>query len=215
MCGRITLTRPNLESVASELNVAAEGCRGYPILEPHYNIAPTSLHPILTLNQYQRFISPMTWGSIPKSGRGLVINWRSESFPRRAPRCGVITDGFYEWSGPKTARQPHWFHRPDHGLVVMAGVWKWQRSAEGSVSQVFVILTTRANALMEPIHNRMPVVLDESRLDEWMDPATADVASLRAMLAPAPQDLLIAEPVSALVNSVQNDGPELLEWLHT
>jgi putative SOS response-associated peptidase YedK len=60
MCGRITLTRPNLESVASELNVAPEGYRGYPILEPHYNIAPTSLHPILTLNHNQRFISPMT-----------------------------------------------------------------------------------------------------------------------------------------------------------
>src|ERR1700750_762235 len=58
MCGRITLTRPNLESVASELNVAPEGCRGYPILEPHYNIASTSVHPILTLNERKRFISP-------------------------------------------------------------------------------------------------------------------------------------------------------------
>ena len=150
MCGRITLTRPNLESVAIELNVAPEGCRGYTILEPHYNIAPTSLRPVLTLNQSQRFISPMTWGRIPKSGRGLTITWRSESFPPKAPRCGVITDGFYEWSGPKNARQPQWFHRPDHGLVVMAGLWKWQRSAEGGVSQVFVILTTSANGLMAP-----------------------------------------------------------------
>jgi putative SOS response-associated peptidase YedK len=139
-----------------------------------------------------------------------VINWRSESFPPRAPRCGVITAGFYEWTGPKTARQPHWFHRPDHGLVVMAGLWKWRRNAEGSVSKVFIILTTRANALMEPIHHRMPIVIDESRLDEWMDPANSDMATLRAMLVPAPENWLIAEPASPLVNSVKNDGQELL-----
>lgn len=130
------------------------------------------MHPILTLHENKRFISPMTWGSVPKNGRSLLINWRSESFPPKAPRCGLITDGFYEWSGPKNARQPHWFHRPDHGLVVMAGLWKWQRNAEGGVSQVFVILTTSANRLMAPIHERMPVVLDESRLDEWRILAT-------------------------------------------
>jgi putative SOS response-associated peptidase YedK len=152
----------------------------------------------------------MTWGSTPKNGRGLTINWRSESFPPKAPRCGVITDGFYEWTGPKTERQPHWFHRPDHGLLVMAGLWKWQRSAEGSVSQVFVILTTRANGLMEPIHHRMPVVIEDSRLDEWMDPAKTDAASLRAMLMPAPENCLIVESASPLVNNVKNDGPELL-----
>jgi len=102
MWGRITLTRSNLESVTSELNVSPEGCRGYPLLELHYNIAPTSVHPILTLNDHgQRQIEPMTWGSIPKIGKGLMINWRSESFPPRAPRCAVITDGFYEWTGPK------------------------------------------------------------------------------------------------------------------
>jgi putative SOS response-associated peptidase YedK len=209
MCGRITLTRPNLESVASELNVAPEGYRGYPLLEPHYNIAPTSLHPILTLNQNQRFISPMTWGSTPKSGRGLTINWRSESFPPKAPRCGVITDGFYEWTGPKNARQPYWFHRPDHGLVVMAGLWKWRRSAEGTVSQVFVVLTTCANAVMAPIHNRMPVTLGDAGMNEWMS-ADADSALLRRILSPAPDGWLVAEPASLLVNSVRNNGPELL-----
>ena len=112
--------------------------------------------------------------------------------------------------GPKAARQPHWFHRSDHGLLVMAGLWNWQRNAEGSVTQVFVILTTRANALMAPIHDRMPVVLDEPRLDEWMDPGNADAASLRTLLASAPEDWLIAEPASPLVNNVKNDGPELL-----
>ncbi|HVN89508.1 MAG TPA: SOS response-associated peptidase [Candidatus Binataceae bacterium] len=214
MCGRITLTRPNLESVASELNVSPEGCRGYPRLEPHYNIAPTSVHPILTLDERgHRRIEPMTWGSIPKAGKGLVINWRSESFPPRAPRCAVITDGFYEWTGPKTARQPYWFHRPDFALVMMAGLWKWQTNADGTKIQVFVILTTRANALMAPIHHRMPVVIGESQLDQWMSPDSGNVDAIRAMLSPPSEKYLVADKASPLANSVKNDGPELLPAL--
>jgi putative SOS response-associated peptidase YedK len=121
----------------------------------------------------------------------------------------MITDGFYEWSGPKTARQPHWFHRPDHGLVILAGLWKMQQQPSGIFIQAFVILATRANGVMAPIHDRMPVVLEESRLNEWMDTKAAD-AALRAMLRPAPNDWLLADRASPLVNSVKNDGPELL-----
>jgi putative SOS response-associated peptidase YedK len=84
-----------------------------------------------------------------------------------------------------------------------------QEQRDGTFVQAFVILTTRANAVMAPIHERMPVVLEESRLNEWMDGKAAD-AALRAMLRPAPGDWLVAEPASPLVNSVKNDGPELL-----
>lgn len=209
MCGRITLTRPNLESIATELDVQPLNYRGMPIFKPRYNAAPTDILPILTLQDGERHLSPMTWGTTPKNRRGLVINWRSESFPPRAPRCGVITDGFYEWSGPKEARQPHWFHRPDHALVILAGMWKMQQRTEGGFIQSFVVLTTRANALMAPIHDRIPVVLDESRFDEWLDAKTPEPA-LRSILRPAPDELLVAERVSSLVNSVKNDGPELL-----
>jgi putative SOS response-associated peptidase YedK len=97
MCGRITLTRPNLESIASELDVDPIDYRGYPIYEPHYNVAPTLVLPILTLQGGKRHISPMYWGTTPKNQRRMLINWRSESFPPRSPRCAVITDGFYEW----------------------------------------------------------------------------------------------------------------------
>jgi putative SOS response-associated peptidase YedK len=212
MCGRITLTRPNFESIATELNVQPMNYRGMPIFKPRYNLAPTDTLPILKLEDGQRHISPMTWGTIPKNRRGMVINWRAESFPPRSPRCGVITDGFYEWRGPKEARQPHWFHRADHALVVLAGMWKMQQRPDGTFAQAFVVLTTRANAVMEPIHDRMPVVLAESRLDEWMEAKTPEPA-LRALLRPAPEDWLVAERASPLVNNVKNDGPELLDGL--
>ena len=212
MCGRITLTRPNFESIASELNVQPMNYRGMPIFKPRYNAAPTDILPILTLQDGERHISPMTWGTTPKNRRGIVINWRSESFPPRAPRCGVITDGFYEWSGPKEARQPHWFHRPDHGLVILAGMWKMQEQKDGGFVQSFVVLTTSPNALIAPIHNRMPVVLEESRFDEWLKAETPESA-LRSMLRPAPDDWLVADIASPLVNSVKNDSPELLAGL--
>src|ERR1700737_1342539 len=195
MCGRITLTRPNFESIATELDVAPMNYRGYPIFKPRYNLAPTDTLPILTRQKGQRGISPMTWGTTPENQRGIVINWRAESFPPRSPRCGVITDGFYQWSGPKEARQPHWFPRPDLALVVLAGVWKMQRQQDRTFAQAFVVLTTRANAVMEPIHDRMPVVLAESRLDEWMEAKTPEPA-LRALLRPAPEDWLVAERAS-------------------
>ena len=213
MCGRITLTRPNLESIASELNVAPENYRGYPLFEPRYNAAPTDVLPILTLDDERgRWISPMTWGSVPKGRKGLTINWRAESFPRRAPRCAVITDGFYEWTGPKEARQPYWFHRTDHALVLLAGLWKFQQLPAGTVTQVFVVLTTRPNSVMAPIHDRMPIVLDQSQVDNWMNRATSE-ALARSLLRSAPDDWLVADKASPLVNSVKNDGPELLAGL--
>jgi putative SOS response-associated peptidase YedK len=100
MCGRITLTRPNLESIAAELDVEPMNYRGYPLIESRYNIAPTSVLPILTLENGQRQISPMTWGVTLGPKRSFVINLRAETAATREAfrnhRCGVITDGFYE-----------------------------------------------------------------------------------------------------------------------
>jgi putative SOS response-associated peptidase YedK len=187
--------------------------RGMPIYRPRYNVAPTDGHPVLSLKEGVRYVQWMYWGTRANTGKGLTINWRSESFPPRAPRCAVVTDGFYEWGGPKEARQPYWFHRPDHALVMLAGMWKWQELPESGLTQNFVVLTTAPNAVMKSIHNRMPIVLDPSRLDEWMNPSPADANSLRALLRPAPDDWLVAEKASPLVNSVKNDGPEVLPCL--
>jgi putative SOS response-associated peptidase YedK len=175
--------------------------------------APTDRHPVLTLDKGVRHVHWMYWGTKAKTGKGVTINWRSEGFPPKAPRCAIITDGFYEWAGPKEARQPYWFHRPDHALIMLAGMWKWQELPEGGLTQNFVVLTTAPNAAMEPIHNRMPVVLDHSQLDDWMNSNPADANSLRVLLGPVPDDSLAADKASPLVNSVRNDGPELLAGL--
>src|SRR5258708_1987827 len=212
MCGRITLTRPNLESIAAELDVEPMNYRGYPILEPHYNIAPTSILPILTLEDGHRHISPMKWGLTLGAKRSFVINLRAENVPSRdgflERRCGGITDGFYEWCGPGQNRQPYWFHRPDNGLMVLAGLWHWQQVPDG-FQLAFAIITTRANSVMAPIHDRMPVVIDTVNLDAWMDVAW-ELAPIRSMLAPAREHWLVADQASTLVNNVKNDDVRLL-----
>ena len=159
--------------------------RGYPILEPHYNIAPTSILPILTLDDGHRHISPMKWG-LTLGAKRSVINLRAEAVPSRDPfrerHCGVITDGFYQWSGPAQSRQPYWFHRPDNALIVLAGLWQWQQMPDG-FQHTFAIITTRANSVMAPI---------------------------RSMLAPAREHWLVADQASTLVNNVKNDDVRLL-----
>jgi putative SOS response-associated peptidase YedK len=96
---------------------------------------------------------------------------------------------------------------------MLAGMWKWQELPEGGLTQNFVVLTTAPNAVMKPIHNRMPVVLDPSHLDDWMNPNPAEPNSLRALLHPAPDEWIIADKVSPSFNSVKNDGPDLLAGL--
>jgi len=145
MCGRITLTRLNLESIAAELDVA--DVRGYPLYQPHYNIAPSQQHPVLALQEFEgnrtRQICPMYWGFLSKRpGTGtpaMQINARAETLEARPmwreafrkSRCAVITHGFFEWTGPKGVRRPLWFHRPDHGLILTAGLWEWHRVQGG------------------------------------------------------------------------------------
>jgi hypothetical protein len=103
MCCRITSTGSNLEPVASELKRRARGLSRLPdsraALQHPTDLCPSDSH----APREQAFYLADDLGHHP-NGRGLTINWRSESFPPKAPRCGVITDGFYEWSGPKNAR---------------------------------------------------------------------------------------------------------------
>ena len=133
-----------------------------------------------------------------------------EAFEKR--RCVVPADGFYEWRGPKARREPLWIHPADDALLLFAGLLEaWQfRPGEW---QTFTILTTSANRLLQPIHNRMPVILDEAGAADWMNLREPHPLSLKRLLAPAPDDLLVVQPASPLVNSVKNEGPESLGGL--
>ncbi len=224
MCGRFTLSRRDQEELAYELGIPVAQLEGY---RPRYNIAPTDPHWILRMKYEDRELLPAKWGLVNSWAKDAKrtaqqINARAETVESRSAfkeafqkrRCVVPADGFFEWTGPKTARQPLWFHRPDNGLLLFAGLYEYWQSAPKQWERTFTIVTTDANDLMRPVHDRMPVILTDAAVDRWLLPRQ-DAATLRHLLAPPAEELLVATPVSPRANSVRNDDPAVLEEVAT
>lgn len=222
MCGRYTLTNPDPARLRARFDIL-ESVEGED--SPRFNIAPTD--PVLAVRETEpgaRELGRLRWGLVPgrwaerKGGRPL-INARAEtlasqpafaeSFRRR--RCLICADGFYEWLTDEQGKRPVWFSRPDLDLFAFAGVWAELPVADTDrVVHSCAIVTCDANAMMRPIHDRMPVILDRDLEAAWLD-ASAGEDELLALLKRPPDDLLTARVVSDLVNNVREDGPRLIE----
>ena len=196
---------------------------------PLYNVAPRAEMPAVRRRKDVKVLSTLRWGLVPSWAKDpkmgdRLINARAEdvadkpafrtAFARR--RCLVPADGFYEWQprpGQKK-KQPMFVHRRDGEPMAFAGLWEvWRDRNAGEDAdwlRTFAIVTTRPNDLLAPIHDRMPVILPESAWDTWLDPES-EPAALEPLLVPAPDESLAVYPVSLLVNSADNDGPELVE----
>jgi putative SOS response-associated peptidase YedK len=157
-----------------------------------------------------------SWATDIKIGYKM-INARSETvvgkpafraaFKRR--RCVIPADGYYEWKAVGKLKQPYLFHRKDDKPFGFAGLWeRWEHGDEPVES--CTIVTTDANKVSGQIHNRMPVILDEQGVAEWLHPSS-EAADLTALLKPASDDLLVATAVSKLVNSPKNEDPKCVE----
>lgn len=224
MCGRFTLSRRDAGQLALELGVDPESLRDY---RPRYNVAPTDQHWIVRVKREDRELLAATWGLVnswakDKKRAAAQINARAETLATRPAfkeafkerRCIVPADGFFEWVGPKTARQPIWFHRGDGGLILFAGLYEYWPSGPEQFERTFTIVTTDANDIVGRVHDRMPVILDEERADAWMLPKQ-NADRLQELLLRAGGDLLIATRVSPRANSVKNDDPAVLEEVAT
>jgi putative SOS response-associated peptidase YedK len=132
----------------------------------------------------------------------------AEAFAHR--RCVIPANGFYEWTGPKYARQPFWIHRGDGDLLLFAGLYQNGENNDNRSQATFTILTCAANSTLAAIHNRMPVILSGRDADDWMNPCEKAPLSLKRLLVPTAEHLLVVQPASPLVNSVRNEGPQLL-----
>ena len=207
MCGRFTLTTRDVHDVARTLAAEVDRERAG-LYRPRWNVTPTGDHWIVRLDASgKRRMLPARFGLELPGGR-LVINARSEtaatlpSFSQAFAegRCLVPADGFYEWEGGRADRRPLWFHDPSGKLLTFAGL-----AIENCGALAFVILTTGANDLLRPVHDRMPVLLSLEGAASWL--ARPDPK----LLAPAPEGWLTGREVSSRVNAVANDGPELLE----
>ena len=204
MCGRMTLTTKGYEQLLALLDAEGDP-EDAALYHPRYNVAPTDDHWIVWQPGDKKKLRRAKWGFRP-GGRELLINVRSETAKKRfkrmfeARRCLVPADGFLEWKGPKNDRHPIWYHAPEGQLLLFAGLFEEQR--EGPPT--FTVLTTDANRLVAPVHDRMPVVLTPEKARAWLEaPATE-------LLAPAPEGLLEATEVSTRVNSVSHDDPACL-----
>src|SRR5260370_28594758 len=142
--------------------------------------------------------------------------WTSFRRSARRLRSGAAScrpTDFYECGGPKARREALWIHPADNALLLFAGLFEAWQSQPGEWQTTFTIITTAANRTLEPIHRRMPVILDETGAAEWMSLREPGPLSLKRLLVPAPDDLLVVRPASPLVNNVNNEGSDLLECL--
>jgi len=185
-----------------------------------YNVAPTDPIGIVLTDDRRRVLTRATWGFRPSwrlragAPRPGWINAKAETaaespaFGRalRRQRCMVPADAFYEWDRSHRPPQPYAIGGAGGEPLALAGLWTQTKGGEFITA---AILTTRPNRQMEGLHHRMPVILERDQVDTWLAPEAAldDIAQL---LEPAPDDSLEIWPVSTAVNSVRNDGPELL-----
>jgi putative SOS response-associated peptidase YedK len=224
MCGRFTMTRRDKTELSATLGVAESELGDY---TPRFNIAPTQPYFVLKMKYESREAIPATWGLVNSwaqdaSRASMCINAKAETIDKlpsfrgafEKRRCVVPADGFFEWRGPKTRREPLWIHPAEDGaLLFFAGLFEAWQFQPGEWRTTFTIITTCANRMLQPIHNRMPVILDEAGASDWMNLREPEPLSLKRLLVPAPNDLLVVRPASPLVNNVKNEGPELLEDL--
>ncbi len=217
MCGRYTLTEsPRRVAEHFRLRVGSD-------LLPRYNVAPSQPVAAVREGDQGRELVMLRWGLIPHWAKDTrigysLINARAETVAEkpayraafRKRRCLIPASGFLEWAKLGRVKQPYHFRRRDGGPIAFAGLWECWESPDGELVESCSIITTEANGLVAPLHDRMPVLIDPADFDLWLDPACQRAEDLAPLLRPYPAEAMEAVAVSPLVNSPKNDDPECL-----
>ena len=222
MCGRFTLRTPTriIADIFSGIS--------FPEIKPNYNVAPTHQVAALRRDGSDDKFAWLRWGLLPSWAKekkigARMINARCETihekpayraaFKRR--RCLVLADGFYEWIPTPDGKQPMYITRKDDQPFAMAGLWEVNRKIETEAIESCTVVTTSANTLMAPIHERMPVILHRDSFDAWLDPQFENQKALQEMLVPCDPDWLSARPVSKNMNKVGYNAADCIEPVAT
>lgn len=215
MCGRFALKAPKTELI-DLFDLAA--CDDFPV---RYNIAPGTDIPVIRRSpEGLRVLHLLRWGLIPHWAKdpaigARLVNARSESvadkpafrdaFRRR--RCLVPADGFYEWKTEGKVKQPYYFNAASGTPFALAGLWESWKAPDGTIVRTVCLLTTEANELMAPVHNRMPVIVGQDDWAAWLaDPAE----KVAALLRPCSSGVLQARPVDRRVSRSGEEGAGLI-----
>ena len=227
MCGRYAAATTAADWVEEfEVTDAPER-----VLAPDYNVAPTKEMYLIAAGEDDgeaaRRMEIARWGLIPSWAKEASIatkmtNARVETVSEKPSfrsafakrRCLIPADGYYEWYRPeKGAKQPFYIHRTDGRSLAMAGLYEWWRDPSNSEAEprlTCTVITTAATAELAVIHDRMPVMIDESDWAEWLDPSVPGKELPLPMLEGGFRLVLLAEPVSVAVGNVRNNGPSLI-----
>lgn len=214
MCGRFVV------------NIPADVLKGIfnlietPQLEPRYNVAPTQSAAVVRNQGDHNRLDLLKWGLVPGWSKDLsfgshLINARSETVAEKPAfrhaikyrRCIIPTSGFYEWSHTDKKKQPYYIRMAEQTPMCLAGLWESWKAPDGSELESFTILTTAANKLVAPIHNRMPVILHPDTFTLWLSHNMHDPDQLQPLFQPFPADQLQTFKVSDLVNNPRFDSP--------
>lgn len=229
MCGRFAVRTP-----ASEAARIFRTAGVPPKCRPRFNLAPSQDVLCVRFNPQDglRHLDLLHWGLVPLWAKdpsigNKLINARAETVAEKPSfrdafakrRCLIPADGFYEWQKTDGIKQPFAIvpssadepstNRPP--LFAFAGLWeRWKHPATGDILRSCTIITTTANSLMAPIHDRMPVILDAGDWGKWLGEETAGKDDLLGLLKPAPPDTMRAYPISPRVNSPKFDDESIL-----
>ena len=225
MCGRFVQTQ-EAENYGSYFQV--DVIRTDAVLRS-WNVAPTKQVYAVAEHEGERQLGTFDWGLVPfwakdrKIGARL-INARVETAAEKpafrdsftARRCIIPAEGFYEWEPKDRGKLPHYFFAFDRRPLALAGLWStWKDPESGDRVQTCTILTTEPDDVVQPIHDRMPVILPDTTWDPWLDPEMTDAGVISDLLASSAGPELIEHAVSTLVNGVANDLPELIAPLES
>jgi putative SOS response-associated peptidase YedK len=218
MCGRFAMFASGEE--LKERYPFAEAS----LFEPRYNIAPTQSVAAIRSTAAGRELARLRWGLIPSWSTdpaigNKLLNARAETVAEKPSfrsafkkrRCLIPASGFYEWQKVGAGRKQPYFIRPrDGGLFAFAGLWEHWHDPRGEVVETCTILTTEANDVMRPLHDRMPVILGTGAEGLWLDPH-ADADFLHSLLVPFPGEKMEAFPINPWVSDPKHEGPRCLE----
>jgi putative SOS response-associated peptidase YedK len=217
MCARYTLFTPGA-AIAEQFRLAQ-----VPALVPRYNVAPSQLVAVVgtKASGTGRGLAMFRWGFIPNWAATATgarpVNAKAETVAEkpsfrdsfRHRRCLIPADGFYEWRSTPEGKRPLFYRLKGAAVMALAGIWDvWA----GPTEKLFTcaIVTTSANPLVEPVHDRMPVILPPESWDAWLNPQETDAAKLLPLLQPFPAEQMEFVPASPVVNSSRHEGPDCL-----